>query len=73
MVTSLLEKFPTFDTILSGGRFVLIFSALGPSIYVARNPIPRSIPATAPASTVIKINLSWNRSSLGRKGFIRLD
>ena len=26
-----------------------------------------------PASTVIKINLSWTRSSLGRKGFIRLD
>ena len=26
-----------------------------------------------PASTVIKTNLVWNGSSLGQKGFIRLD
>ena len=37
VITSLLDKFPKFDTILSGGRFVLIFSALLPTMIFVKS------------------------------------
>ena len=37
VITSLLDKFPKFDAILSGGRFVLIFSALLPTMIFVKS------------------------------------